>query len=135
MMELKGTIVGAACIILLFFVFPLLFFLLPMARAKDEALLAYEGLAERYLLTFDRKWVESKPRVPEAHDLAEADFSGATDLISLVKGVREMKVYPVTKEGLLPLVIAIVLPFLPVIVVAMPLQDLLGNILKLLVGA
>ena len=66
-----------------------------------------------------------------------ASFSAtavATDLISLVKGVREMRVYPVTKEGLLPLGIAIVLPFLPVIVVAMPLQDLLGNVLKLLVG-
>lgn len=67
-----------------------------------------------------------------------ASFSAtavATDLVSLVKEVQEMRVYPVTKEGLLPLVIAIVLPFLRVIVVAMPLQDLLGNVLKLLVGA
>jgi hypothetical protein len=135
MMELKGTIMVAAMVILALFVSPLLWFSPPMTRAKEEALLAYEGLAERYLLTFDRKWVEPPPRAPEPHELAEADFSGATDLISLVKGVREMKVFPATKEGLLPLVIAIVLPFLPVIVVAMPVQDLLGNALKLLVGA
>ena len=135
MLELKGTIGGAALIILVMFISPLLFFFSPMLRAKEHALLAYEGLAERYFLAFDRKWLASRSGTPEPPNLAEADFSGATDLISLVKGVREMKYLPVTKEGLLPLVIAVILPFLPLIAVAMPVQELLGNVLKLLVGA
>ena len=135
MLELKGAIAGAAAMILVLFISPLLFFFSPMLRAKEHALLAYEGLAQHYFLTFDQKWLASKPGTSKPTNLAEADFSGATDLISLVKGVREMKYLPVTKEGLLPLVIAVVLPFLPVIAVAMPVQDLLGNVLKLLVGA
>ena len=135
MLELKGTIAGAAVIILVLFISPLLFFFRPMLRAKDEALLAYEGLAERYFLHFDRKWLTSGSETPQPLSLAEADFSGATDLIALVKGVREMKYLPLTKEGLLPLVIAVVLPFLPLIAVAMPVQDLVGNVLKLLMGA
>ena len=66
---------------------------------------------ERYWQAFDKKWAgtDAAPRNP--HQIGEADFSGMSDLGLLVRAVREMKTLPITKEGVRPLLVAIVLPF------------------------
>lgn len=132
--ELKGFITGSVACILLLFLTPLLFFFRPAYRAKDEALLRYEGIAERYWQAFDKKWAgnDAAPRGP--HQITETDFSAMSDLGVLVKTVREMKVLPVTKEGLLPLLIAIVLPFLPVLAAVFPIEDILSGIVHVFLG-
>jgi hypothetical protein len=132
--ELKGFIAGSVSFILLMFVTPLLFFFRPAYRAKDEALLRYEGIAERYWQAFDKKWAgtDAVPRDP--HQIAESDFSAMSDLGVLVKAVREMKTLPFTKEGVLPLLVAIVLPFLPVLAAVFPIEDLLSGIVHVFLG-
>ncbi|MCU0736531.1 MAG: hypothetical protein MUF20_13620 [Methylotetracoccus sp.] len=132
--ELKGFIAGAVLCILLLFLGPLAFFFGPAYRAKDEALLRYEGLAERHWQAFDKKWVgaDASPRGPG--QIAEPDFSALADLGSLVKTVREMKTLPLTKEGVLPLVVAIIMPFLPVLAMAFPLQELLAGVFHVFLG-
>jgi len=67
-------------------------------------------------------------------NIAEPDFSALSDLGSLVKTVREMKTIPVTKEGVLPLVMAIVVPFLPVLAAVFPLQELLSGVVHVFLG-
>lgn len=57
-----------------------------------------------------------------------------SDLASLVKSVREMKTVPVTKEGVLPLIVAIALPFMPVLAMAFPLQEFLAGIVHVFLG-
>lgn len=132
--ELKGFIAGAVLCILLLFLAPLGFFFRPMYRAKDESLLRYEGLAERWWQAFDKKWAgaDAAPRTPG--QIAEADFSALSDLGAMVKTVREMKTLPVTKEGLMPLVIAIVLPFVPVLATVFPLEELLSGVVHVFLG-
>ena len=132
--ELKGFIAGAAIFILLLFLAPMGFFVKPLDEAKDEALLRYEGLAERFWQAFDRKWLAVPPTKPTAEQIAEPDFSSLTDLGAVVKAVREMKTFPLTREGLLPLVMAIAIPFLPILLVAFPLQELLSGVLHVFLG-
>lgn len=132
--ELKGFIGGAVFFILVLFLGPLAFFLGPVYRAKDEALLHYEGLAERYWQAFASKWSGqgAKPLSPDR--IAEPDFSAIADLAILVKAVRETKLLPITQEGVLPLLVAIVLPFLPVLVAAFPLDELLAGVVHVFLG-
>ena len=132
--ELKGFIAGAAVFILLLFLAPLGFFVKPLYEAKDEALLRYEGLAERFWQAFDRKWLEAPPVRPTPDQIAEPDFAALTDLGAVVKAVREMKTFPLTREGVLPLVTAIAIPFLPIVFVAFPLQELLSGVLHVFLG-
>lgn len=132
--ELKGFIAGAAIFILLLFLAPLGFFVKPLYEAKDEALLRYEGLAERFWQAFDCKWLAVPSTRLTAEQIAEPDFSSITDLGAVVKAVREMKTFPLTREGLLPLVMAIAIPFLPILLVAFPLQELLSGVLHVFLG-
>ncbi len=132
--ELKGSIAGAAVFILLLFLAPLGVFVKPLYQAKDEALLRYEGLAERFWQAFDRKWLEVPPAKPTSDQIAEPDFSALCDLGVVVKAVREMKTLPLTREGVLPLLLAIVIPFLPIVFVAFPLQELLSGVLQVFLG-
>jgi len=129
--ELKGFIAGAALFILLLFIGPLGFFIKPLYEAKDEALLRYEGLAEKFWQAFDRKWLEAPLARPTADQIAQSDFSALDDLGSVVKAVREMKTFPLTHDGLLPLVLAIAIPFLPILLVAFPVQELLSGVLHI----
>jgi hypothetical protein len=134
LIELKGFIAGAVLVVLSLFLAPLSFFLGPLYRAKDEALLRYEGLAACFWQGFERKWMQSTPSPPAPDRIAEPDFSALTDLGSLVKTVREMKTIPITREGVMPLVTAIAIPFIPVLAAAVPLQELLTGVLHMFLG-
>lgn len=121
-------------VMLLLCISPLLLFYFPAHHAKNLALLRYDGLAEHYLDNFDQKWLApGHPRkMPERVD--EQDFSVLADLGVLVGGVRQMKRAPLTKAGLIPLVAAVVLPFLPVLIAAIPMKDLVGGVLRVFFG-
>lgn len=130
--ELKGFIAGAVLFILILFLAPLALFVIPAYRAKEAALLRYEGLSQRFLQGFDRKWMHGRTKVPDR--IAEPDFSAMADLGTVVGNVREMKPFPLTREGLLPLVIAVLLPFLPVMAMAFPMQELLSGVIHVFLG-
>jgi hypothetical protein len=132
--ELKGFLAGISIFILFLYIAPLCFFFRPLLRAKDEALLHYEGLAQSFGQAFERKWMHSRPSPPSPEGIAEPDFMALTQLGILVETVREMKVVPVTKEGVLPLVTAIVLPLVPVLATAVSLQELAAGILHVFMG-
>ena len=132
--ELKGFIAGAALAILVLFLGPLVGFFRPAYRAKDEALIRYEALAQRQWQAFTNRWLMSDVGGHHSEAASATDFSPLADLATLVKGAREMKTVPITKEGVLPLVIAIVLPFLPVLAAAFPLDELLAGIVHVFLG-
>lgn len=134
LIELKGFIAGAVLFILFLFLAPLGFFVGPLFKAKEEALRRYEGIAERFWQAFDRKWNRSDASTPAPDQIAQADFSAMADLSTPVKMVREMKIVPLTREGVLPLVLAILTPFLPVLAIMFPLDELLKGILHVFLG-
>jgi hypothetical protein len=131
---LKGFIAGGAGFIFLIFTAPLFFFITPMVEAKDKALFNYEGLAQRYCQVFDEKWNNPHPGAISVGELAAPEFSSITDMNAMVRGVREMTTLPFTREGLVPLFVAILLPFIPVLALAVPLQDILKGVLHVFIG-
>ena len=60
------------------------------------------------------------------------DFSSTTDLYQIVSNVREMKELPFDLIQLRSLIIAVLLPFVPVALAAVPLRTILETVTKLL---
>lgn len=78
-----------------------------------------------------RKWLKRLGAVDESA-LEAPDFSATTDLYQVVSNVYDMGVIPIDLRNLLLLIIATLLPFVPVVLMAMPFDVILQEIAGLL---
>lgn len=114
---------------LLFFAGPVMVFTGPLTRAKRKGVLAYEGLASILAQRFEKKWLKGGEEIGE-EALAENDFSSLADLNQSVANARRMNPVPFTIMGVAPLIIAALVPLLPVVAVEIPLVEVLKALLK-----
>jgi hypothetical protein len=117
-------------LVLLLFVAPMLVFTAPMIRARVRGAFSYGELAEALGRRFEQRWLR---RGPELDDdaLSAPDFSATTDLYSIAANVRNMRMVPFDLRALIPLVIAALLPFVPLVFAVMPLRQILEFAKKL----
>jgi hypothetical protein len=80
-----------------------------------QGMLAYGGMARDLGLQLEQRWL-GKPMRDGALDAN--DFSAATDLYSIVGNVYAMNIVPVSLRNLMVIVTATLLPFLPVVLLA-----------------
>ena len=111
------------------FACPLLFFFQLLSRRKSSNLLEYWVLWQRQQRQFDQKWLLN----PEEHAdmLGVADFSEATDLSSILERVQQVRLVPFRQAQALPLIIAAVLPFLAVLTLEFPVEEIVKQLLKM----
>jgi hypothetical protein len=107
---------------------PLLFFAGQLARAKRIGTREYGTLAERYVCEFDEKWIRGGAPAGEAL-VGSADIQSLADLGNSFEVVRSMRTVPITRDGLVHLAVATLLPILPLALTMMPLEDLLKTLL------
>jgi len=81
-----------------------------------QGMLAYGGMARDLGLRLEQRWL-GKPMREDA--LNANDFSATTDLYSIVGNVYAMNIVPVSLRNLMVIVSAALLPFLPVVLLAM----------------
>jgi hypothetical protein len=108
---------------------PLVLFAAQLARAKRTGLREYGTLAERYVREFDSKWLRGGAPADEPL-VGSGDIQSLADLGNSFEVVRSMRILPVTKDAILQLATATLLPFAPLLLTIMPLEELL----KMLVG-
>jgi len=111
------------------FACPLLFFFQLLSRTKSSNLLEYWALWQRQRRQFDQKWLLN----PEEHAdlLGVADFSEATDLSSILERVQQIRLVPFRRTQAIPLIIAAVLPFLAVLTLEFPVEEIVKQLLKM----
>ena len=80
---------------------------------------------------FEERWLE-RAKAIDAEALGAPDFSATTDLFSVAKNVREMRMVPLDLTGVVSLVAATLVPFNPVLIMVLPLEQLLRYVGKLL---
>ncbi len=125
-----GAVAAALVAVLCAFVGPLFAFAGPLRRARLHGTMEYGALAGALGRCFEDRWLRSgKPLRPEA--LQEPDFSAVTDLYSIAANVRQMSLAPVGLRDLAPLVVATVIPFVPVVLLTIPVDELLARLAKL----
>jgi hypothetical protein len=121
---------GFVILVLVLFAGPLLFLAFPLLRAQPRGRLQYGALAMAMGQEFERRWLQ--PGSVDADSLAMQDFSATTDLYSIASNVYHMRIVPLDLRSLVPLALATVLPFVPVILIALPFKQVLELVGKLL---
>lgn len=113
------------------FLMPFAVFMPKLTLARREGLLRYGALATRYTQLFDRKWVGcEKPAGGEL--LGTADIQSLADIGNSLDRVANMKLFPVALANLRPLLIAALLPAIPLVLAEISLKDVAQILSKVL---
>ncbi|WP_248323877.1 MULTISPECIES: hypothetical protein [unclassified Caballeronia] len=122
---------GAMVLFLLGLVFaPLLAFAPQLAKAKRTGLSEFGSLAERYTREFDAKWLKSGSRSDEPL-VGSADIQSLADLANSFDVVRTMRIAPITRDAIVRLGAAVLVPIVPLALTMMSLEDLLKRLFGL----
>jgi hypothetical protein len=129
--DFKFAIGSMMVILILMLVGPLLLLGPSLLRARTRGIFEYGALAESLGRRFEQRWIRSGTEVdPEA--LAAPDFSATTDLYSIAANVHAMRLVPVELKQIIPLIGVILLPFVPVVLIVLPLDEMVKLAAKLL---
>jgi hypothetical protein len=121
------AVLASGAVALVLFAGPLFAFAGPLHRARVRGILEYGALATALGCRFQERWLAPGAAV-DADALAAPDFSATTDLYSIAGNVRQIAVIPAGVRDLVMLVIAAILPFLPLVFVVMPLSTVLKSV-------
>ena len=125
--EIAIMVVFVLCVILC----PLLVFAPQLAQAKRTGLREYGTLAERYVREFDTKWLRGGAPADEPF-VGSGDIQSLADLGNSYEVVRTMRLAPVTKEAIVRLGAATLIPLTPLALTMMPLEELLRKLFGIL---
>ena len=122
----------AEVVLMLFFVQflvfgPLFAFAAQLARAKRTGLGEYGSLAARYVREFDGKWLRGGA-APGEPLVGTADLQSLADLGNSFEVVKGMRLAPVTRDAILQLAAATLLPVVPLLLTMMPWDELLKRL-------
>ncbi len=123
--EIAVMVVFVQCLVFA----PFLPFAPQLARVKRDGMREYGTLAASYVREFDAKWVRGSAPANEPL-VGSADIQSLADLANSFEVVRGMRIVPVTKEAILQLAVATLVPVAPLLLTMMPLEQLL----KMLAG-
>lgn len=124
------AIAGYALIVMVLFLGPLAAFAPQMFACKRLGVLTYGILGEKYTSQFEERWIEGgKP--PSEPLLGTADIQSLADLANSYAVVREMGMVPFDRGDALGFLAAALAPFLPLLLLIYPADELVRQILKL----
>ena len=110
---------------------PLLVFAPQLAQAKRKGLREYGTLAQRYVGEFDRKWLRGGAPADEPF-VGSADIQSLADLGNSYEVVRTMRTAPITRDAVVGLAAATLVPIVPLLLTMMPLEELLKKLFAIL---
>jgi hypothetical protein len=125
--EIAVVVVFLECVVL----GPLLVFAPQLAQAKRSGQREYGTLAQRYVREFDAKWLRGGAPADEQL-VGSGDIQSLADLGNSYEVVRSMNIVPVTKQAVIGLAIATLVPIAPLALTMMPLEELLKKLLGIL---
>jgi hypothetical protein len=130
MAELAGAAVCLAVAVALF-VAPLTAFSGRLARELRRGVFAYGTLAGQVGAQLESKWLVPPARVDQ-NTLSVPDFAVVTDLNQTAANVYQMRFVPVDPKSIVMLAGTLLLPFVPVVLMAVPAATIAQAIKKML---
>jgi len=110
---------------------PLLMFTPQLANARRNGLADYGLLAQRYVRSFEQKWIVRDPSTSEEL-LGAADIQSLADLGNSYALVRDMRPVPFGLDDITRLAAATAAPLVPLLLTIFPADELLLRIIKVL---
>ena len=130
LLSFKFQIGGFVVFFVLAILGPLLMFTPQLAKARRKGLADYGLLAQRYVESFEQKWVSRNPTTSEEL-LGAADIQSLADLGNSYALVRDMRPVPFGLDDITRLAAATAAPLVPLLLTILPLEELLLHIIKL----
>jgi hypothetical protein len=130
--DAKVEIAVVLAFMLLVVFIPLTFFALRVSEAKRIALRIYGRLGQRYVAEFEQKWLPQGQPARES-PLGTGDIQSLADLSNSLETVRSTRIVPITRQAVLSLGIATLIPVSPLLLTVIPAEELAKHLLKLLV--
>lgn len=127
----EATPIVTAAVTLLLFATPPLVFTRALLVAWRMGVYRYGDLAARAGEVFEARWFAEGAEV-DADLLERPDFSATTDLYAIVANVYAMRTAIYDIPGLLSIVIATMLPFVPIWLSAIPFSTLVNHLVDAL---
>jgi hypothetical protein len=125
-----SIITGVVIAQLVIFVGPLLFLLPTLLRTRTRGVLQYDALAKSVGHDFEQRWLGQLGKTGGT-ELSTSNFSATTDLYSIAAATHQMRLVPMSMIQVATLLLAGLLPFVPVAAITLPLQEILRYIAKL----
>jgi hypothetical protein len=131
LMSFKLQIAGFIAFFVLALLVPLLMFTPRMAQARRKGLADYGLLAQRYVESFEKKWVLGDPST-SGELLGAADFQSLADLSNGYGLVRDMRPVPFGLDDVTRLAAATAAPIVPLLLTIFSPEELLMRFIKVL---
>jgi hypothetical protein len=129
LMASEMTIIGFVVFSIAAALAPLFSFTLELIRAKRAGLDKFGALASQYVTDFDQKWLQT--RTNDEQLLASGDIQSLADLGTSFSMARAMRPVPIAGDDLVFLCVTTIVPFLPLLLTILPLDQLLIRAIKL----
>jgi hypothetical protein len=131
LIQFKAEIAVVVVLMLCIVFGPLLVFAPQLAAAKRKGLREYGTLAERYVREFEAKWLRGGAPADEPL-VGSADIQSLADLGNSYEVVRTMRILPITRDAVVRLAAATLVPIVPLLLTMMPLEELLKKLAGIL---
>lgn len=103
---------------------PLFAFVPTLASLRQRAVIEYGALGRRVGLGFEADWLKDKVLI-EVPPAARQDISYTADLYAIVANAQAIRPAPVEPRAIFALVLAMALPFVPVVLLLVPVSTIL----------
>jgi hypothetical protein len=129
--QFKIEILGAVGFLMLLVLLPQTFFIPQLERTWRAGGGEYGIFGSRYVNNFRRKWLCAHPHTHESL-VGSADIQSLADLAGAYEVIRDMYLVPITRNTVVRLAFAIVIPFLPLALTMIPFEEIVDRALSTL---
>jgi hypothetical protein len=126
----REIIVAVVLFIGLFFIAPFIVFAPALRRLHVRGVFEYGSLARKIGNQLGHKWIAHHEEI-RTEDLEVPDFSTTTDLYSIVSNVYKIAPVPLTFTAVWHFLVFIAIPFIPVLLMAVPVKTIFDEIVKI----
>jgi len=110
---------------------PLTVFAPQVNEALRRVSFDYGRLAQRYVRDFEGKWIRPGGLADES-PLGTGDIQSLADMGNSLSAAKATNVVPITRQAVVQVVVATLLPIAPLLLTVIPAKELAGRLLKLL---
>jgi hypothetical protein len=132
LLSFKFALLGMIAFLCVAFVVPLLAFAPVLSALKRQGLSRYGALVSQHNLAFEAKWLDGGNAEAPDGLLGSPDISSLADLAAGFELVRSMRVVPVTKASIVPLILAVLMPLAGVALTQAPFRAIIDSVKGLL---
>jgi len=113
---------------------PMCVFAPRILAARRKGLIDYGEVANRYVRDFEEAWLAGKAKAEGRSLLGASDIQSLADLDNSLQVISQMRPVPFSNRDILVVIVSFLLPFAPLLLTVVPLQELIDKLIRAFMG-